>query len=305
MEDLTYCETNMKRNLLLIAGFFIITTSFSQQSSIDFIGGVSNYQGDLQPKPYTFKLAKLAYGLGVSHQLGAQFSLRASFMFAKVEGDDKYQKNDYLRIRNLRFFSQIREFNVNLQYNILDIYTKKYTPYVFAGLGVFHFDPYIFDNLGNKVYLRPLSTEGQGIPEYPSRKYYKLTQLNVPFGAGFRYAVNETLDLGLEIGYRKLYTDYLDDVSKTYADYFPLKNARGFYATTVSFRSSQIPDGANVPYPNFNTKRGDPRYKDWYYLTTVTLSYKFGAEPFSKGTGNGSGVGKKYRRGMGCTRAAY
>jgi hypothetical protein len=290
------------KNLLLFFCILFFIPAFAQQSSIDFIGGISNYHGDLQPKPYTFKLSKLAYGAGISHQLGSQLSVRASFIFAKVEGDDKFQKAQNLKARNLRFFSQVKEFNINLQYNLMDIYTKKFTPYVFAGVGVFHFDPYIFDNLDNKIYLRTLSTEGQGIPQYLNRKNYKLTQLNIPFGAGIRYALNEQFDLGFEIGYRKLFTDYLDDVSKTYADYFTLKGARGQQAVNIAFRADELQPQS---YPSGGTQRGDPRYNDWYYLTTFTLSYKFGAEPFSNGTGNNGGVGKKYRRGTACPAAKY
>jgi Domain of unknown function (DUF6089) len=292
------------KKLLLILSVLFSFTCIAQQSTIDFIGGLANYQGDLQSKRYTFQLAKSAYGIGGSHQLGAQLSVRGSLIFAKIEGDDKYQKDKQLRIRNLRFYSNITEFNINLQYNLMDIHVKKYTPYVFLGVGVFKFDPYIYDHLDNKVYLKPLSTEGQGLPQYPSRKYYKTIDLAIPFGAGFTYSLNEKINVGIELGARKLYTDYLDDVSKTYADYFPLKEGRGFYATTVSFRSNQIPEGANVPYPNFGTKRGSPRHKDWYYLTTFTVSYKFGKEPFSKGTGNGS-VGKRFRRGTSCPKPRY
>ncbi len=55
--------------------------------------------------------------------------------------------------------------------------------YVFGGVALFHFDPYVMDS-GEKVFLKPLSTEGQGLAEYPDRKAYSLTQFTLPFGAG-------------------------------------------------------------------------------------------------------------------------
>lgn len=287
------------KKLLLFLFISLAQLAQAQQSSVDFIAGLANYQGDLQSKRYTFKLAKTAVGIGASHQLGAQTTIRASLIFTQVEGDDKFQKDPQLQIRNLRFYSKITEFNVNLQYNFMDIYAKKYTPYIFAGLGVFKFDPYIYDNLDNKIYLKPLTTEGQGL--FPNKKNYKTTQIAIPFGAGFKYAINETIDLGIELGARKLFTDYIDDVSTSYSDYFTLKGARGQLATDLAFRSDELQP---LPYPADGTKRGSPRYKDWYYLTTLTLSYKFGAEPFSKGTGNGH-IGKKYGSRTGCPRMKY
>ncbi|MBI2730222.1 MAG: outer membrane beta-barrel protein [Sphingobacteriales bacterium] len=287
------------KNRLLILFLSVSCLCAAQQSTLDFYGGLANYQGDLQAKRYTFKLAKPAFGLGASHQIGAQLSVRAALLFAQVEGDDKFQKNADLKLRNLRFYSNITEFHVGLQYMLMDIYAKKYSPYIFAGMGVFKFDPYIYDKNDNKIYLRPLTTEGQGL--YPNKKIYKTTQLNIPFGAGFKYSVNENFDMGIELGARKLFTDYLDDVSTSYSDYFTLKFARGQMATDYAFRADEVQP---LPYPAGGTKRGSPRYKDWYYLTTITVSYKFGGEPLTAGSGNGS-VGKKYRKGAGCPRMKF
>lgn len=284
------------KNALFILLVSLSLVGSAQQTSVDFIGGISNYQGDLQPKRYTFKLAKPAVGVGLSHQLGARIFARVNLILAQVEGDDKFQQNDELKLRNLRFYSNISEFNLNFKYDLMDIYTKKYTPYVFAGIGVFKFDPYVYDKLDNKIYLRPLTTEGEGL--IANKKIYKTTQLNIPFGVGFTYSVNENFDIGIELGARKLFTDYLDDVSTAYADYFTLKNARGQVATDYAFRSDELQP---LPYPPGGTKRGSPRYKDWYYLTTIMVSYKFGGEPLSDGAGNGR-MGKKYRKSTGCPR---
>ena len=86
---------------------------------------------------------------------------------------------------------------------------------MFAGIGVYRYNPYAYSG-GNKVFLQPLSTEGQNIIGYPDRKKYSLTQFAVPFGGGFKFAVSENLRVGIEMGIRKLFTDYLDDVSKGY-----------------------------------------------------------------------------------------
>src|SRR5690606_13448162 len=79
----------------------------------------------------------------------------------------------------------------------------------------------------NKVFLKPLSTEGQGLPQYPDRKPYKLTQFAIPFGAGVKFRVSRNTVLAYEVGLRKIFTDYLDDVSTTYVDQATLLQERG------------------------------------------------------------------------------
>ena len=68
-----------------------------------------------------------------------------------------------------------------------------------------------------KYYLRPLGTEGQGSEAYPGRKPYNNIAFCIPLGVGFKYNLNPSLNLGFEITYNFTTTDYLDDVSTTYA----------------------------------------------------------------------------------------
>jgi hypothetical protein len=50
----------------------------------------------------------------------------------------------------------------------------------------------------------------------------------VPFGIGAKYALNEKLNVFAEETYRFTTTDYIDDVSTTYApDAFPAVHANG------------------------------------------------------------------------------
>ena len=66
------------------------------------------------------------------------------------------------------------------------------------------------------ISLPALHTEGQGLQEYPGRPAYKLTQLAIPLGAGARYEPGPNIHLRCELIWRKLFTDYLDDVSTSY-----------------------------------------------------------------------------------------
>ena len=74
-----------------------------------------------------------------------------------------------------------------------------------------------------KFFSAHLGTEGQGDSAYPDRKPYNTMGFCIPFGVGVKYAINDRMNIGLEITHRFTTTDYLDDVSKTYVgiDKFP------------------------------------------------------------------------------------
>lgn len=260
----------MKFLFSLIASTLVTVTTSAQGFNLDLFLGTSNYLGDLQEKRFTFNQAHLAGGIGLSYDLTEKFSLRGGVMFGKISGDDKLGRN---KARNLNFSSGLTEAHVGVQYYITPLGQRSLTPYVFAGLGLYHFDPYTHDTSGTKYYLKPLSTEGQGFIE--DKEYYSLTKMAIPFGAGVKLSLSDKINVGLEIGFRKLFTDYLDDVSDVYVDRNLLLANRGEKAVELAYRGDEIKDGT-FTYPDAGSQRGSPQVKDWYYFTGLTLSYKLG-----------------------------
>src|SRR4029078_3681043 len=135
----------------------------------------------------------------------------------------------YRKQRNLDFKTNMFEaymavavFPLMLLYGYDPDYNPKYSPYIFGGSGMFTYNPKgsITDQNGNVTWhdLAPLRTEGQGVEEYPDRKPYSLTQLNIPFGGGIKYMATDRLNLAVEVLYRETFTDYIDDLSKDYVD---------------------------------------------------------------------------------------
>lgn len=257
--------------------------------------GVAGYQGDLQAKRFTLKGAKPAIGFGLSYDLSPHFIIRGMASYLTVTGDDKNGKTaQNINPRNLNFTSRIIEGQFALEYNLFDLAERSATPYVFGGIAIFHFNPYTTDRLGDKVYLRSLATEGQGLSQYPEKKLYKNNQFAIPFGAGVKVALSEKLQVGLELGLRKLFTDYLDDVSGTYADSAFLLAGRGPRAVAFAYRESEI--HGPVSYPAAGSIRGNAKIKDWYYTTGLRVSYLFGGS-----SGNGGGGKNK----TGCPTNVY
>ena len=259
-----------------------------------FVGGAS-YGGDLNSK--AFKRTKPAVGLSLNYEVSDRFMLRTGLNLAKVEGGDQYSGSTLLRqIRNLSFTSNITEFNLMGELTTFNLYNIRWSPYFFGGIAVYHFNPYVKDSTGAKVFLRPLSTEGQGLSIYPERKPYNLTQLAIPFGGGIKYNINENIRLGLEIGFRRLFTDYLDDVSGNYADQATLLAERGPKAVQYAYRGDEVPgETASYPdagYPVKDAQRGNAKSKDWYYFTGLHLTFRLGG-----GYGKTDASGKKGRYG--------
>jgi hypothetical protein len=259
----------------------------AQQWAIDAFAGTANYQGDLVEKRYTMFNSKIALGIGASYIINNHFRVRGLLSFAKITGDDKDNDDPFLLARNLNFFSIITEFSVTAHYDILDLRNHRVTPYLFAGLGLFRFNPYTFDSVAGKTFLQPLGTEGQGIAAYPDRKPYSLTQLNIPFGGGIKFRVNNDVSIAWEIGLRKTFTDYLDDLSTTYVDQATLISERGQLAANVAWRGDEVKNNPTL-YPPDGTVRGGPNFKDWFYFSGITATFNIHAGPAYKESRKGS-----------------
>jgi hypothetical protein len=272
--------TSMRKLVLLLLCSICGLSSFAQ-FRLGIFGGLSNYQGDLVDKYY--KSSRGAFGITGTYQLSQRFSLRAGLTFAKVAGADSLNQQADLRARNLSFQSSITEFSLVGEYNIFNIEQVRWTPYVFGGVAVFRFNPYTLDASGNEVFLQPLTTEGQGLPGYPNQPY-RLTQFAIPFGGGVKYALSDRVQLGLELGLRKLFTDYLDDVSGNYADEADLLAGRGQQSADLAYRGDELPGGDPVA-PGKGITRGSPKFKDYYYFTGLHLNIQLGESRDRSGLG--------------------
>lgn len=258
----------MKQALSILL-IFILGNAAAQNVSIAVLPGLSNYAGDLQKASYTFNAANFSGGAAIMYNEG-HFNLRAGIFFGAVEASDS-ATSSYPK-RNLSFKSNIVEGSLMVQYDFLDFNNdNKFTPYLMAGIGVYSFNPYTLDTFGTKWYLQPLSTEGQGLANFPGRKPYKLTQFCIPAGIGFKYKISESFTAGLEFSTRLIYSDYLDDVSTNYPNLNLLEQERGPKARELSFRAIEIDPNAVI---STRSTRGNPNNRDNYYSSSLIITYR-------------------------------
>jgi len=257
-----------KRSFIVILMFFAVLCGYAQKSEVGAFGGASFYLGELNPN-IPFAMSRPAGGIVYRYNISPRWALRANINFAEVRAsDEKTNKNDP---RNLSFHSPITEISATVELNFLKLYTESgqnhFAPYIFAGLGVFSFNPQA--ELDGKTYsLQHLGTEGQGLSG--QKKFYSLVNVAIPFGLGFKYNLTKWLTLGLEWGMRFTFTDYLDDVSGNYFDNVTLLEERGTIVAALADRSETLHEAGSG--------RGNVKTKDWYSLVGLTLTFRIGNE---------------------------
>lgn len=259
-------------------------------SSLDFgpyIGG-SNYMGEFT-KGYMplWNKTKLAGGLICRYNYGPYITFKGTAVYGQIEGSDANFRSDlYRKRRNLSFKSDIVEFSIQGEWNILGYENTRtsyaWTPYLFAGVSVFRFNPkaqfkymsYMDPSLqgqdGEWIELQPLGTEGQETTKFNDKRRYSLTQLSLPFGVGAKWQLNDYWAFGIEFGARKTFTDYIDDVSSIYVDNIIVGGASGPMAVALKDRSAEV---GQLPFEN-GDPRGNSATKDWYILGGLTLTYR-------------------------------
>lgn len=247
-------------------------------------------------KDLDIPLTKMNKGVYFNYYPVEWASLRIAGNLGYVEGDDaqapaKGGAEMDRRERGLSFRSKISEAYIAAELYPTYFFEKydglkgKLRPYVVGGVGLYHFNPQAKDADGSWVNLAPLKLEGQGFPQYPDSKSYKLTQMNVLMGLGFKYYIKERTYIGLEILHRKLFTDYVDDVSHNYYidpihfdQNLPAADAvvarRLYYRGTYTFPASR-------PYAEF-AERGDPKENDAYFSTILRLGWRINNDARTK-----------------------
>jgi hypothetical protein len=267
---------NLKALPAALIGILFCQHTFSQDLdksvTISLFTGIINYQGDMNPNSFTFRHSNFTTGLLIRKPINRWITLRAGANIGSIEAADRYNR-DYLKPRNLSFFTSIKEAYAGFEFSILDMSTKHFTPYVYGGLAVFHFNPWTYDNNGVKTYLHPLSTEGQGLSQFPKQRPYKLTDVALAFGGGAKFKVSDCINIGIDFSQRKTFTDYLDDLSSMYVDKNILLQAKGPKAVELAYRGDELPGGQQT-YPAHGEQRGTPSEMDWYYFFGATIEIK-------------------------------
>jgi hypothetical protein len=262
--------------------------------------GASNFLGELGGanqigtnfvRDLEFTATRPSVALGMRYKFAKRWAVKGGLHYLLLSGNDKLTKEPFRNNRNLSFRSHTFELSVQGEFyftkeqsghiykikNAKGMKSYDYQGYLFVGIGGFYYNPQA-KYRGNWVNLQPLGTEGQGLTGGP--KKYSRVSICIPYGIGGKYAINKEWAVGLELGIRKTFTDYIDDVSGVYYDNNAIFLAKGEAAATLA-------DPSLLNYPEelggnstifrqtaAGQQRGDKTDKDAYMFLNVTVNYK-------------------------------
>ncbi len=216
------------RHFFLIILLLTSIQAFSQKrADIGIIGGGAYYQGDINHRRL-FYSTKPAYGIFYRFNLNRRFAFRANLIMAMLSGDDNDFTYKYQTIRNRNFSTPLVDLAGQSEFNFktYKIGDKKhpFSPYVFLGLSF-------------------------SIISYAENPYV----IGIPFGLGIKQNLGKRIGIGLEWGYRKTFSDYIDNISgvRLYPTYLNKKSEKYLFKQLGNFRNT-----------------------DWYSIFGLFISYK-------------------------------
>ena len=262
----------MLRRYLLFIPLLAGTATTAQVSELGGTIGASYYIGDLNPDRHYPRDTKLAGGLVYRYNFNDRYAVRLQGLLGTLQAYDGDAKDSLQVLRNLHFRSRLIEASLLLEINFFKYRSKgkegkNWTPFVFAGLAYFRAAPQA--QLDDTWYdLQPLGTEGQGTST--GGEVYAVDHMAIPFGMGIKVNLGR-IDIQLEWGMRRTWTDYIDDVSGKYVNNAVLAFENGPLAAQLADRSGL--EGAIPGYDNTGRARGDVNTRDWYVYNGLSITY--------------------------------
>lgn len=189
--------------------FFSIIQINAQRINAGIFMGVSNYQGDIVKYHLITRESNFSYGGFLRYSVSRKLSIKGNVFHGILSGSDANFKER--EGRGFSFKTSILEGGVTMEYDLFsqgrynkkNQYVPQRTPYIFTGIGAVMFTPTV-----------------TGLPEdAPELKILEKREnvfnFMVPFGAGYKFDLDEKITLGLEFATHIPFTDYLDGVSES------------------------------------------------------------------------------------------
>ncbi|MFY0643764.1 MAG: hypothetical protein JXR19_04795 [Bacteroidia bacterium] len=231
---------------------FALRVSASTSYFLCDLGGKHGY-GSNDLSDINLEQTRFGLGVGLQYRKGG-FSLGANTTYVRLAADDQLS-NSARGIRGLNVITDVLEASVNMEYCVPRNIPVFRNLFFNIGYGVMIYSPKAKYN-GNTYKLRPLGTEGQNY--LPGVDKYSTFAPVIPFGFGYKFRFKDGASLALDVSLRKSFTDYLDDVSTSYADPNRISQKAGPIASILADRSTRgFQEGE---------QRGDSEDMDNYFL---------------------------------------
>lgn len=274
----------MKKSIFLTIIFLLVFLCGMPQKSkaqiveVGAFAGMSYYIGDINPGGH-FRQPNMNFGAVVRYYDNLRWAFRLQYSHLNLKADDA--TIGFRPERDLNFTSKVNDFAFLAEFNFFNYWTgsnRDYiTPYIFAGISVFNFNPCAYDGME----LSPLNTEGNfqmndkgeymldndgdKIPDY-----YDLYSVSIPFGVGLKYSMTSRLGMTLEWRMHKTFTDYIDDVSGLYPETSAVVEGVDYTDPSDSYKPGmQRGNGAGKKWREFGYNN------DWFGTLEFSIVYRF------------------------------
>lgn len=208
----------MKKYILILTIFFFsTTTTIAQINELGVFLGGSNYIGDIGSTYYIFP-NNYAVGGIYKWNMHPRFSLRATYTYAKVSGDDAKSGNSFREYRNLYFSNSVHEVAAGIEFNFFKYNLSKIghtnTPYIIVEAAISNYD---------------------------TREKGRTFNYTMPFGLGYKMRLANNVGIALETSFRYTFKDDIDG-------YYPIEDDFGNIINNSSGNDWYVFTGITVVY---------------------------------------------------------
>lgn len=279
-----------------------------KRTRYEFFGGIgmTNMLSDLGGadqigthglKDFNFSMTRPAFTVGGRYWCLRRVAVCTSLSYGWLRGDDRLTAEYFRENRNIQERTTITEWQTRVEYTVLTekeghrynlrkmdvrgLIGNKIVVNVFGGAALFYYVPKGRDGrpggTGKYYALRSVGTEGQNF--VPTRKPYSPVSVSIPLGFQLKYIINRKWSVSWDIGIRQTFTDYLDDVSKTYVDPNDVatynKNSKVTPEQAAYFADPSLSkQRGSLQTTGLNQQRGNSANYDIYFLSFFTVNYK-------------------------------
>lgn len=196
----------MPKLLVFVFSFIIISNAaLAQNFEIGLTLGVNAYNGDVDiAAKNVSSTLRLGVGLVGKYRLSNSLLLRGHVITGSLAASEKNHPETWRQVRGLAFQTKMTELAGLLEWEFIQ--KNRTTLFAFGGVGATFFNPKTDYNEPNPYILTDINADAKA-------NFSKVTAA-IPLGLGVKYSLNNNFNLSFEIGVRKVFTDYLDGVSK-------------------------------------------------------------------------------------------
>jgi OOP family OmpA-OmpF porin len=231
----------MRFNKLLFILFLLPAIAPAQSWEFGLTGGGTGYLGDINLNWYPeLKETQLGYGAFVRRNFTPNWGLRLNYLGGKIAGDDA--NFDERLNRGFNFTSRFSEVSLLGEWDAHgrdryrdDGFHRTFSTFLFAGPGLAFFDPEV--DFNDRPDPNPVANDEKIALDRAAD--LKEPVFTIILGGGLKYDLSKNVFLGLELGIRPTFSDYLDGVSEA----------------------------------------GNTEKKDWYMFGGLNLGFRIAADP--------------------------